>query len=117
MAVWSLMDPSTVASPAHMATCIRPLGALLVTYPIREGYSQPCPRRGIGYNRRISRIFPYFPDSLDFWIFRGVLESGRDIGGILDTMGSILVEYQAKRSYMDLVRTIFLDFWSPEATC
>ena len=63
-----------------------------------------------GDNRGISGIFPYFPDSLDFWIFRGILESGRYIGGILDHMGSISMKYRPKRTHMDLIRTIFLDF-------
>ena len=43
-------------------------------------------------------------------IFRGVLESGRHIGGILDHMGSILVKYRPKRTHMDLTRIIFFDF-------
>ena len=63
-----------------------------------------------GDNRGISGIFPYFPDSLDFWIFRGILESGRYIGGILDHMGSISMKYRPKRTHMDLIRTNFLDF-------
>ena len=71
---------------------------------------QLYPEGGIGDNRGISGIFPYFPDSLDFLIFRGILESGRYIGGILDHMGSISMKYRPKRTHMDLIRTIFLDF-------
>ena len=63
-----------------------------------------------GDNRGISEIFPYFPDSLDFGIFRGILESGRYIGGILDHMGSISMKYGPKPSHMDLKQTNFRDF-------
>ena len=54
--------------------------------------------------------FPHFPDFLDLCIFNGVLGGGRGTGGILDHMGSILVEYHPKRSHMDLIRTKFHDF-------
>ena len=56
------------------------------------------------------RISPYFPDFCGFWFFLGILGSGRHLRGILDPVGSILVEYQPERSHMDLVRTNFHDF-------
>ena len=40
----------------------------------------------------------------------GVFESGRHPKGILDHIGSILVEYQPEWSHMDLIRTKFHDF-------
>ena len=57
-----------------------------------------------------SRISPDFLDFCDFLLFLRILGSGRHLRGILDPVGSILVEYQPERSHMDLVRTIFHDF-------
>ncbi len=55
-------------------------------------------------------VFQDFTDALDLSILKRVWGRRRHFGGILDTMESVLVEYEPERTHMDLVRTNFYEF-------
>ena len=102
---------AVAAMMVHPARPVRMIAQSVTRNPAENQRNRPYgPPRSNRGNRANSRIFRDFPESLDFWIFTGVLESGRHPRGFLDPLGSILAEYQLKPSHMDLIRTKFHDF-------